>query len=848
MNFYPGTQREGEPVISIIIPVYNGFQKLDNAVLNADTEKEIILVNDGSEDDSASVCKAYAQQYPQVVRFIDKPHSGVSDTRNAGIRAARGKYIMFLDADDALRPGSVEALVQFFDSCYDAVDLVTYPIETMYRGYLMAPHFRYKSLTYSGIYDLRTMPYIGQTTMNIVVKNKFEDNVLFDTSMNFSEDQKYCCEVLHDKLKMGFCKDAAYIYYRSEDTSSGRLSGACYIFEQSMAMFEEMFARYSGPVPAAIQGLYINDLAWKLRCNILYPYHYAGAAFERAVQRMRALLQRVDDEVIWNHPEIDPFHKCYWLSEKQNTKTRAFFEVDGFGLRCGEAILQKETRASLVMTRIRREGENLLFRGFLKSGTFSFTEEPELYAVTAHGRQKLSLYPSAHSYYLCRTKISRFHAFCLELPVAKLDALRFEMRLGGFAYDCTCDFLPKAGFSRYYRRYSAVVGDTGLAFDPERECFSLDPRSPLEILTENSRSSLLSFEMERLRKKAAKVRHARRIHLYYDCRGVEKDNAYYRFLADAQQKDGTERFYVCGLDSDAVKRLFPRHLRKQVLAFGSQQHRILALAAEKIITAFIEDNNILPFEPHELEMLSDFFGFTVEYLQHGVLHASVPWKYTPEAVMADKLCISTEYERRLFTQKYHFREEDLLAKPMPRLLQLDRNVPAQKNILFAPSWREYLIGANVKGTWQPRRSAFLASDYYRGLCDFLGSETLHAFLETHGYTLDFKLHPIFACYKELFASPHPRIRVVSAAQPLEQYAMFITDFSSFLFDFLYLGRPVFSYIPDVQQFRCGMNTYREIEPESEAALLSVQDAEAFCRMAESGAMSDAKIKFLTEMS
>jgi CDP-glycerol glycerophosphotransferase (TagB/SpsB family) len=74
--------------------------------------------------------------------------------------------------------------------------------------------------------------------------------------------------------------------------------------------------------------------------------------------------------------------------------------------------------------------------------------------------------------------------------------------------------------------------------------------------------------------------------------------------------------------------------------------------------------------------------------------------------------------------------------------------------------------------------------------------------------------------------------------------MFITDFSSFVFDFLYLGRTVFSYIPDEMQFRCGMNSYREIEPESAAALIRITDAQDFCRKIEDAAHQQAVIAFL----
>ncbi len=824
-------------MVSIIIPIYNGFQKLDDEVLHTRAEKEILLVNDGSEDDSAQYCREYARQYP-FVKFIDKPHSGVSDTRNAGIRAAKGKYLLFLDADDALRPGSVEALVQFFDSCGDAVDLVTYPIETMYRGYLLPPHFRYKYLTYSGIYDLRQHPYIGQTTMNIMVRNRGEENVLFDPAMNFSEDQKYCCEVLRPKMKMGFCREAAYLYYRSEETSSGRLSGACYVFEQAMKMFEERFAVWEGEVPAAWQGLYINDLAWKLRCNMLYPYHYGEKELEQAKNRIRALLCRVEDRVIWEHPEIDPYHKCWWLSEKPNTAVTPFFRPDAFGLQCGGEILLEEQKALLVIGRIRLEGDTVILRGFLKSGVFSFTGTPELYAVTGSARIGLELYPSAHSYYLCHTQTNAFHAFCLELPADVVQDLHFVMELGGHTYDCTCDFLPKAPFSHYYQRYAAVIGRRVLRFDPDRESFRLTQERSHDVLVHNSAAPLVSFSIASIRRKAAALREKKRIHLYYDCRGVEKDNGYYRFLEDFGKQDGVERCYVCSLDTAAQKRLFTPAQRRHVLTFGSRRHKIYALAAERILTAFIEDNNILPFSPEEIPMVSDFFSFTVEYLQHGILHASVPWKYTPEVVTADKLCVSTEYEKWLFIEKYRFRPEDIQERIMPRLQRLDRTAKPARRILFAPSWRQYLIGDNIGGIWQPRREAFLASDYYRKLNEFLHSEALAAWLAEHDYTLDFKLHPIFAVYSDLFHAESDRIHMVRTAEPIEQYEMFITDFSSFLFDFLYLGRKVFSYIPDEMQFRSGMNTYREIEPESEAAQIRIAGAEEFIRHSSDSAPSD----------
>ena len=146
-----------------------------------------------------------------------------------------------MDADDRLERGTLGRVKRFFDTVEQETDLVTYRIDTIYNGKLLKPHFRYQYLQESGVYDLQDFAYIGQTTMNIAVRNQYGRNVLFDENQTFSEDQQYCCQVLRDKLKMGYCAEGRYLYYRNPNSVSGRLAGACYVFEQSTAMFEKYF-------------------------------------------------------------------------------------------------------------------------------------------------------------------------------------------------------------------------------------------------------------------------------------------------------------------------------------------------------------------------------------------------------------------------------------------------------------------------------------------------------------------------------------------------------------------------------------------------------------------------------
>lgn len=110
--------------ISIIIPIYNTdvyLKKcLDSILCECDNQAEIILVNDGSTDDSKKICEGYLKTYPNVVLFNNENH-GVSYSRNFGLKKAKGEWILFVDSDDMLKKGWYASLLENVDSKYDFV-------------------------------------------------------------------------------------------------------------------------------------------------------------------------------------------------------------------------------------------------------------------------------------------------------------------------------------------------------------------------------------------------------------------------------------------------------------------------------------------------------------------------------------------------------------------------------------------------------------------------------------------------------------------------------------------------------------------------------------------------------
>ena len=110
--------------ISIIVPIYNSETYLRRCLISLINQKynnlEIILVNDGSTDNSLSICKEYEKKDSRI-KLINQLNKGVAHTRNIGLDVATGDYITFVDSDDFIDKNMYSELIENIDSCDIAV-------------------------------------------------------------------------------------------------------------------------------------------------------------------------------------------------------------------------------------------------------------------------------------------------------------------------------------------------------------------------------------------------------------------------------------------------------------------------------------------------------------------------------------------------------------------------------------------------------------------------------------------------------------------------------------------------------------------------------------------------------
>lgn len=130
-------------IFSIIVPIYNVEKYLrccvDSVLAENFADYEMILVDDGSPDGCGKICDEYAGKYPHI-KVIHQENGGLSDARNAGIRAAKGDYLIFLDSDDywadtnrSKNAGGGDILFDLQQLADKKVDLILHPSSLNYH-------------------------------------------------------------------------------------------------------------------------------------------------------------------------------------------------------------------------------------------------------------------------------------------------------------------------------------------------------------------------------------------------------------------------------------------------------------------------------------------------------------------------------------------------------------------------------------------------------------------------------------------------------------------------------------------------------------------------------------------
>ena len=212
-------------MVSIIIPAYNAEKFIEKAIGSALAQTyenvEVIVVNDGSKDATQAIVEVFAQNNPKI-KLISVPNGGVSRARNIGLDNATGEYVMFLDADDALFPDTVEKMKNCLEQT--GVDICTT------RAVSVTSHetqIRRNTDERVVIWDsktalLKAIEDHGATHAvwaKLYRKNKLT-NIRFPEGKGYHEDSYFVFSCLYSGMSMAQYHFISYKYFVSENSVS----------------------------------------------------------------------------------------------------------------------------------------------------------------------------------------------------------------------------------------------------------------------------------------------------------------------------------------------------------------------------------------------------------------------------------------------------------------------------------------------------------------------------------------------------------------------------------------------------------------------------------------------------
>lgn len=328
------------PKISVIIPVYNAEKYLhecvDSILAQTLQDIEVILVDDGSTDTSPAICDEYATKDKRVTA-IHKPNGRASSARNAGIRAATGEYIAFVDSDDWISPEMYETmLATSADVClcdyvrFKGEEQFPFSQQCIREGYYNKAQIReevYPHLVMDGIeYPITISNWALLIKRSVIIDN----NLWYREDIHISEDAPFGSEVLYCADSFAYLKGKYFYHYRMTEGSASKTYKSWW-WDSSLKINEETENFFSKCTDYDFTQQIKSNMFYLARAEIFYIMNNAEISKSQQNEKIRAVM---------NHPRVVrmmdgydvsglllQFKMLYWSIRYKSVALRRFVEL-----------------------------------------------------------------------------------------------------------------------------------------------------------------------------------------------------------------------------------------------------------------------------------------------------------------------------------------------------------------------------------------------------------------------------------------------------------------------------------------------------------------------------------------
>ncbi len=673
---------------SIVMALYNVEDYLNEAIdsiinqtIGFEDNVQLILVDDGSFDESFEIAQEYKEKYPDNILVFKKENGGQASARNLGLKYAKGKYLNFLDSDDYISKNALKDAYEFFENHFNEIDVLAIPMMLFER--VNGPHrLNGKFDKGNRIIDLVNEPNapLLSSSSSFIKAESFKD-YQFDENLVNLEDALVINKILLEKKRYGVINSCNY-YYRQRtvrDSTVDAVSEKKEYFTDRLIKFYKNIIDYSislyGEVPKFIQCLMAYDLQWLLKAPNLDVFS-TKEEIKEFWNVLYFVINHIDNDVVIDNGYIESDSRAFFLFLKNNDYdadevsgldknfNSNFFNKEHMELD-GDSVLVKTNDYIIDTLNIHRiwldiveiRGNTLNISGMFIS---NFDDSDYSIKVKKYNSKSSNYHNDSHNAmestdfeeYACKKikyntpeRNTRSYLgynwkyifnFDVKIPLKNGEKSRFEFIIYYDNGEIRSSFEAFLGlnhnvglsnYSAYFSKKPYIV----LFKDLRLHIIPYSYLSMIRFEYSNIKRTLKDkpdFYSSSLYKKALyyisyPFMINKRIWIFSDRNDFADDNARHLFLYSLSQNDDIKKYFVVNEDSSSfkdMKNITGNGLNEgSVLPFGSLKHKILYLFAEKAISSYTNEEFINPFYEHDNKEL--FAGLiTTErlFLQHGV--------------------------------------------------------------------------------------------------------------------------------------------------------------------------------------------------------------------------------------
>lgn len=809
--------------IAVVMPAYNVgkyiSEALDSLIKQSLAFKDniqVIIVNDKSQDNTREIAETYQEKYPNNITVINNEENrGPAYSRNVGLKHVDAEFVNFLDSDDYISKGAFKKAYDFLKANPD-VNIVSIPIH--FFGVKKGPHTLNYKFEKTQVINLHENPdYIQLSGPSSFFRSSELKFYHFNENLRVSEDPLLINQMLIDNPKIGFIHDEKYFYRRSDDFNSLIATSTHHksyfttrVDEYFIKLFDYALKRLQR-VPRFIQHVVMYDLQWILEIRFIHLI-MSQDEINQLYGKIFYLLSYIDDEVIWaqlslpvelkEHIILLKHHKRDYLVNKDDYQ--ADLNINTLFIDNFEFLSKNELYISGILTNYKKDTE---IEAVINGKVIKTTE------LNFPHRRNFSLnFDYAYN-----------HDFEVTLPIDGNTTISFKAN----DKDLTLDYnhpsrLTRTSMYKLSKDYIAIDKTDSIEITDKSasKVISLESKVIRQILKEKKQGWRTGVILRLLYFLTYPYFKGKTMWVFMDIPTASGDNGFFLFeyaLEDKDLKDISKYYvfskthhvgsnlpemeykYMAGSKTDKIKKLLGfeseseeyRQLKKvgKILPHKSIKHRLYMLFADMIITSHPDNTIIYPFwgnYPH----LAGLSKSKTVFLQHGVTKDNISHWLNMYDKRIDLIVTVSDKEKESFLDPdYGYDESVIQVLGFPRFDRLQK-MEDKKEIVFMPTWRRQYDSFEDE--------QFRGTNYFRAINEVVSDDEFIAFLNSKGYDFIFKPHRNLMKFLHNF-KVSDKIRMGSETSYTDIFnhsSIVISDYSSVVFDFAYLEKPVIYYHPD----------------------------------------------------